>query len=353
MEIVLRFRDKDLAGAVITKVLKHPVIGPLALPLYRRVPKPFNAQVSITYRCQCSCVHCAAETYRRQKFAEPSTAQLEHIIDELVQTRAYKVYFFGGEPLLRDDLYHLVDHARGRGFQTMLDTNGWLLGPEVVGRLAGSGLTEIGVSIDSADHARHDELRGVEGIFSRAVEGLRLCAEQGLDTYISTYATSRNLVDGDMEAIISLAHGLGVKVRILSPVMAGRWQGAEEVRLDDQDARRLKGLLEEGTVYWESVACSTPDSPFVCTSGIRAYVYFSTRGDVQPCNFIPVSFGNVHQEPLPAILQRMWSSELFCGFDRTRNPSGCPMNELNLGARVRRAVEEGASLPVDFRDLPR
>jgi len=348
----LRFRDKDLAGAIITKVLKHPVVGPLALPLYHRVPKPFNAQVSLTYRCQCSCVHCSAEIYRARGFAEPSTAQIEHVIDELVRTRAYKVYFFGGEPLLREDLFHLVDHARYRGFQTMLDTNGFLLTPDTVGRLADSGLTEIGVSIDSADPARHDSLRGVEGIFQRAAEGLRLCAERGLSTYISTYATSRNLEDGDLAAIVALARSLGVKVRILSPIMAGRWQDAEEIRLGTRDVQRLKGLLVEGTVYWESIACSTPDSPFVCTSGIRAYIYISTRGDVQPCNFIPVSFGNVHQEALPAILERMWSSELFGCFHGADNPSGCPMNELNLRQRIRRAVDRGAQLPVDFRDLP-
>ena len=348
----MRFRKKDLAGAIITKVLKHPVVGPLALPLYHRVPKPFNAQVSLTYRCQCSCVHCSAETYREQGFAEPSTAQIEHIIDELVGTRAYKIYFFGGEPLLREDLFHLVDHARGRGFQTMLDTNGFLLNRETVGRLAHSGLTEIGVSIDSADPARHDAFRGVEGIFSRAVEGLRLCAEQGLSTYISTYATSRSLEDGDMAAIVALARSLGVKVRILSPIMAGRWQAAEEVKLNARDVSRLKGLLEEGAVYWESVACSTPDSPFVCTSGIRAYIYISTRGDVQPCNFIPVSFGNAHEEALPVILKRMWGSELFGCFHKTDNPSGCPMNEQNLGERIRRAVDQGAKLPVDFRELP-
>lgn len=348
----MRFeRGKRVAEWALTKGLKHRLSRPVVLPLYRRFPKPFNAQVAVTTRCQCACSHCSAEMYKREGWADPTTAQLRTVIDQLGRTRAYKVYFFGGEPLLRDDIVELVAYASQRGFQTSMDSNGERLDPAMVAALAGAGLTEIGVSLDAADPARHDTFRGVPGLHAKAVAGLEACRQHGIATYVSSYASKESLGSGELAAVCELGLGLGAKVRIISPVAAGKWLGEESIKLDEQDVRRLRALLREGRVYWESVTCSSADAPFVCFSSVKGYVYISARGDVQACNFIPVSFGNLHEEPLFRILRRMWASEFFRGIDHAKNPSGCAMNEAGLQGRIQAAIHQGASVPVDYRML--
>jgi len=348
----MRFeRGKKWLGRALPPLLRHPTVGPRLLPWFVRAPKPFNAQIALTYQCQCDCVHCSAEMYRHQAQPDPETAQVRFLIRALTRTRAYKIYFFGGEPLLRRDILELIAFARQCGFQTMLDTNGLLLDQAMADRLKRAGLTEIGVSLDSADPRVHDRLRGVDGVFEKAVAGLDACVSAGLGAYITAYATPENLENGDLAAILSLAEDIGVPVRILSPVAAGKWLGEEEVKLEKKDVARLRALLRPGRVYWESVLCSSPDAPFICFSRIRAYVYLSPWGDVQPCNFIPVSFGNVFREPIETILRRMWSSPLFLGFEDTTDPSGCPMNDSEIGRRVARAVARGERLPLDYRRL--
>ena len=46
-------------------------------------------------------------------------------------------------------------------------------------------------------------------------------------------------------------------------------------------------------------------SLFGCTAGGTDRFYFNAKGDVQPCEFLNVSFGNVAEEPFETIYERM------------------------------------------------
>ena len=54
----------------------------------------------------------------------------------------------------------------------------------------------------------------------------------------------------------------------------------------------------------------------------NVYFYISPYGEVQPCCFMPLRFGNIREEPLKDILDRMWSHEMF-DMDWVRKE--CPM----------------------------
>ena len=41
-----------------------------------------------------------------------------------------------------------------------------------------------------------------------------------------------------------------------------------------------------------------------CQAGM-SFIYISAQGEVFPCDFVPISFGNVYEIGLPAILKRM------------------------------------------------
>ena len=43
----------------------------------------------------------------------------------------------------------------------------------------------------------------------------------------------------------------------------------------------------------------------------NVYFYISLYSEVQPCCFIPIAFGNVRDEPLKTILERMWSHPML------------------------------------------
>jgi MoaA/NifB/PqqE/SkfB family radical SAM enzyme len=307
-----------------------------ALPLFGNY-----VMVSLTTRCQCSCPHCGVGPQQSSGTPELAESEINTLIDEAHTLGAYAMYFFGGEPLLVPELPGYIVRARTRGLRTRLDTNGILLDEEMVIRLKKAGLDEIGVSIDSLNGAVHDTGRGVAGALRKALAGISLCKKHELSCYISTIATRDSLHKGDLSDIIALAREQKARVRILSPIRCGRWESREDIRLSSDDILLLRGVLERGFVFWDSEFIDTKDAPFLCAAKARRSLYVSAHCDVQPCCYIPISFGNIRKEPLPGILKRMRRSDILDnrdhGFDCPTN-SGC--FQQGLQATPKKGIHE-------------
>ena len=204
-----------------------------------------------------------------------------------------------------------------------LDTNGFLLDEAMVKKLKDSGLDFIGVSIDSSFEAVHDKLRGVIGIFKRAITGIKYCKKYNLECYISTYATKENLKNGDLEKLMKLAKKLGVKIRILSSIRSGKLFNRKDLVLSPEEITLLRNLLEKNMVYWETDDLDDKEIPFFCNALEKNFFYISAHGDVQPCCYLPIIFGNIRKEPLESIVRRMWDSDMFVNY---KECSDCPVN---------------------------
>ena len=61
----------------------------------------------------------------------------------------------------------------------MLSTNGTLIDREVAQKLKDLNFAYVGISLDSALPAVHDEFRGVSGAFERTMAGFRHCRAVG------------------------------------------------------------------------------------------------------------------------------------------------------------------------------
>jgi MoaA/NifB/PqqE/SkfB family radical SAM enzyme len=291
-----------------------------------------SVMLSLTHRCQCSCLHCGVMSHNGNGGAELDKAAFLGIIDEACRLGACSIYFFGGEPLLVPELFDYIAYARTRGLLTRCDTNGLLLNEEMVVSLKKAGLDEIGISIDSLNEEIHDTNRGVKGTLNRALSGLSYCNKHGLNSYVSTVATRQSLKNGGFQKIVRFAKDSGNRVRILSPVNCGKWENREDTALTTQDVHVLRSCLERGTIYWDSELIDGKDSPFLCSAIARRTLFISSHGDVQPCCYFPVQFGNVTQEPLGRIAVRMRQSEYFLN---SRKYSDCPTNSSDFQNKLK------------------
>lgn len=282
-----------------------------------------SVMVSLTSRCQCSCRHCGVETGKSYGDTELDEHETRQVIDEIQRLGAYAVYFFGGEPLLAPALPRFIAYARSKGLKTRLDTNGLLLDREMVLRLKAAGLDEIGISIDSPQANVHDRNRGVAGAHQKALDGILLCTMHGLACCISTVVTGHSLRSGDFRTLVSMATGMGTKLRVLSPVQCGRWKTNNDVALTPDDIGLLRTHLARGAVFWDSELVDTKEAPFLCGAAARRTLYISTAGDVQACCYVPLIFGNIRKDPLAQIVDRMRRSDFFT---ETRHFPDCPTN---------------------------
>lgn len=118
----------------------------------------------------------------------------------------------GGEPLIRKDLPEIVSAVSAYHFP-FITTNGWLVTEEKAKRLFQAGLLGAVVSLDFADEKKHDQNRGQEGAFRRAIAAVKYFVEakksklQKVD--ITAVLFKENLED--MEKLIILAQKLGAE----------------------------------------------------------------------------------------------------------------------------------------------
>ena len=134
---------------------------------------------NLTRSCNLKCVHCYTDSAACQYEGELTTAQAKAVLDDLAAFKVPAVLFSGGEPLVRPDLFELAAYARSLDLHVVASTNGTLITPEVARRFKELGFAYVGISLDSAIPAVHDEFRGVPGAFERTMRGFRNCVAAG------------------------------------------------------------------------------------------------------------------------------------------------------------------------------
>lgn len=140
---------------------------------------PDIVTILITKRCNYSCSGCSSLSpayTRRSSFDELTTGQIKKFIDQISWFKP-NIYFNGGEPTLRDDLYDLIKYAKKKFLITALTTNGSLLDKKRVNLILDSKLDFLSVSLDGpASH--HDLYRGFKGAYERLTEGVSVLIKE-------------------------------------------------------------------------------------------------------------------------------------------------------------------------------
>jgi Fe-coproporphyrin III synthase len=152
---------------------------------------------NITRTCNLKCVHCYTDSEAKRYPGELSTGQCKAVLDDLAAFEVPAVLFSGGEPLSRPDVFELAGYARSLGLHVVLSTNGTLIDAEKANRFVELKFAYIGISLDSADPAIHDEFRGKQGAFDKTMRGFQHCAQAGQKVGLRLTLTRQTAQDLD------------------------------------------------------------------------------------------------------------------------------------------------------------
>ena len=179
----------------------------------------------LTKGCNLACRHCwLAPRFDRTGSRYPTLrAELfETAIREAKPLGLQGVKLTGGEPLLHPQFKKLLEIVRREGLSLNIETNGLLCTPEIAEEIAKSTNRFVSVSIDGADAATHEWVRGVPGCFETALQAVRNLVAAGISPQIVVCVMRCNA--DQVESIVRLAENLGaasVKFNILQPVGRG------------------------------------------------------------------------------------------------------------------------------------
>ena len=320
-----QFRVREVGGNLII----HSHLPPINSPAYKRfidehllkkADGPSHAQVGLTNACPQRCGYC----YNKGRAGRVmDTATIKRVIKDLKELGVFWLGLTGGEPLLNEDLLEIVESAAG-DCAVKLFTTGSTLTPRLASDLQKAGLFSVSVSLDDWREEEHDRARGTPGAFREALRAIEVFKKtDGLDVGVSAVLSREMIVRDEVEGLLSFLSGLGVQEAWLSeakPSVQGFWKS--ELVITEAERRKLVALQDrsnrDGGITVNYLGHFEGREHFGCNAG-RRMVYVDSFGEVSPCVFVPMTFGNVMERPVGDIyadMRRHFPSEESCFINR-------------------------------------
>lgn len=260
-----------------------------------------SVAISIGYDCQCSCVQCSAVKLADATRSRLNFHEFAKIINEAVDLGAIHFSITGGEPLLYKESFDLISYiSKNKKGIISLSTNGILLTIDIAKKLRKDGLDVVLISLDSCSEKKHDQNRGFSGAYQKVIDGVLNATNSGLIVFLSTVVTNDNLLNGEIIKLASIAKDLKATLHLNLASSVGKW-GGKFFYLSNEARAKLDFLLKLPHVRQNTEAGYFSKG---CKAGTEK-IYITAYGDVLPCPLIQISFGNLRQESLAKILDKM------------------------------------------------
>ncbi|MGH3342317.1 MAG: mycofactocin radical SAM maturase [Carbonactinosporaceae bacterium] len=269
----------DIAAArALTDALKGGLAAPICLTW------------ELTYACNLQCVHCLSSSGRRDP-RELSTAEARRVIDEFADMQVFYVNVGGGEPTVRPDFWHLLDYAVARRVGVKFSTNGVRLDRGAAERLAATDYVDVQISIDGADAATNDAVRGA-GSHAVARRAMHHLAEAGVTGFkISVVVTRHNV--GQLDRLKELADSYRAELRVTRLRPSGRgadtWQALRPTQEQQREIydwlHAHPDVLTGDSFFHLSALGERLPGLNLCGAG-RVVCLIDPVGDVYACPFV-------------------------------------------------------------------
>jgi radical SAM protein with 4Fe4S-binding SPASM domain len=294
-----------------------------------------TVQWSITGRCNYRCRHCFMSAPEAKYGELPLEACLK-IIDEMSFCGIPSVSLTGGEPLVRNDLFEIVDALLEKNITiASIYSNGKLVNEGFLDKLDDRHIKPV-IHMSYDGIGQHDWLRGIDGAEKYVLDAYKLCHSRGFIT-TAEMCIHKNNQDA-IRTTVELLSELGVSSLKVNPaILMGEWvkeaskfalttEEAFQVYLDYipyyfKDNMPINIMLEgffacaKGSLEYNipSVKCTDDcdrSNNTICDHA-RSSLYISPEGIALPC--MPLAASNV-KEQFPNILDNGLESILTDSF---------------------------------------
>ena len=282
----------------------------------------------LTYACNLACIHCLSSSGRRDP-RELTTAECKAVVDELARMQVFYVNIGGGEPTIRSDFFEIIDYCVANGVGVKFSTNGSRIDADAAKRLSGTEYIDIQISLDGADRATNDAVRG-EGSWDTAIAAMDNLAAAGFGQFkISVVITRHNVSQLDEFEALAAKYGAELRLTRLRPAGRGAdtWDllhptNAQQRELYNWIIKRPNVLTGDSFFHLSALGESLPGLN-LCGAG-RIVCLIDPVGDVYACPFVlhdEFRAGSVRDE---GGFKKVWSeSDLFVSLREPQSAGAC------------------------------
>jgi radical SAM protein with 4Fe4S-binding SPASM domain len=309
---------------------------------------PLVLSWNVTRKCNLKCSHCYINASPSEYTDELTTEEGKRLIDQICEVSHPLLILSGGEPILRKDIYELIEYGAKKGLRMGLGSNGTLIDDFVAKKLKQSGISTVSISIDSHIPENHDDFRGVKGSWRKAVGAIQALRENGVLVQVNTTLTQQNY--DEIDDIMSLAEKLGVEnFHLFFLVPTGRGKKIVDItpamyeeminNTFAKTARHRLNVKPSCAPQFMRIAKDMNLDMRQWVRGCMAGLYYCRvypNGEITPCPYLPIKLGNTREKSFKDI---WFNAEVFKkirDFDSLKGKCGvCDYRNLCGGCRAR------------------
>ncbi|MDO8609620.1 MAG: radical SAM protein [bacterium] len=286
--------------------------------------------------CNFFCKHCGSSAGRKFFKGELTTKEIKDVFKDVADhynPKKIMIAITGGEPLVRKDLFEVMEYVSSLGFPWGMVTNGFLVTKEIVQKMKKAGMRTVVVSIDGIG-VIHDTFRGMKNAYEHAIRAVKLLAEEKFldDLQITTTIHKGNfhLLDKMYDEFSKLPI---TSWRVFNVDPIGRAEDNKNLLLDGPQLKKLLQFIKQkrkkskidvtygcagflGIEFEDEVR----DHLFICNTGINtASILYN--GDIFICPNVPrrkeLVQGNVRKDSFSEVWEKKF--QLFRDKNRTKS----------------------------------
>lgn len=205
-------------------------------------------RVSVTDRCNLSCVYCVSPIHAIKKLPPEEVLRYEEILRIVrigTSMGINKIRVTGGEPLVRKGLPEFLNELAG--IKTLSDisltTNGILL-ERYLEDILKAGVRRINISLDTLNRRKYESISGRDG-FSRVWRAIEAAHEAGMNPIKLNVVAMKNINDDELADIAALSFKLPFHIRFIEYMPISSHSSAPELFLPYSEImNRIKTLGE-------------------------------------------------------------------------------------------------------------
>ncbi len=302
---------------------------------------PFTIAWEVTRACAYACVHCRADALHQRDPRELSTEEAKHLIERLASFENHPILIFtGGDPMMRPDLFELIQYAAERGLRCSLTPTATALPTrERLEKAREAGILRVALSLDAPRPEIHDDFRKVQGSWQRTMDTLHRAHDVGLSVQVNTTVAKHN-VDILHEMVPFIQEVGAVQWSVFFLVPTGRAMAEQMVTAAQHEKvfnwlydlaqtapfdikataapmyrrvaiERKRAQSDGKPVTFQSAGFQYTDGFHRPTKGVNdgnGFLFISHIGEIQPSGFLPVTAGMAREHDVVDVYR---NSQIF------------------------------------------
>jgi len=260
--------------------------------------------IALSYACNLTCEHCNISLLRNKNRTYLSPSEIADLIARARKLGLVNITFTGGEPLLEyDKLTTVLDLIPAKDYLIHIQTNAVLLTDQKIRELKKLGVDKFVLSWDPY----HDQDNWDDMLAHRS-ELVRMIKGHGLKTIAVAVAARNAIYTPGFQKMIQVTRDLDVWLVLNLPVPLGDWLLNSAIVLGEADKEYVRNLAKDN--YHVRLDFDLNFVHFGCPAFTERF-HVNAYGDIQPCTFSQVAFGNVREDDLAEVRRRGLATKTF------------------------------------------